>query len=197
VLEPCTGRAIQQWWLTYPRSTTSSLGPIPITLRNPTSGTCLSDPGASRTNGTRVVAGTCNGLRNQAWTLPAGPLSSQIPGRCMDDSGNHTANGSKIDLWACNGSAAQQWTVEPNGTVRIHGKCLNVQGSATGTPADLWSCNGSAAQQWQLFPGGGGVSLVNPASGLCLTDPGNATTKGTGLQIAGCAGATGQRWRAQ
>jgi hypothetical protein len=44
---------------------------------------------------------------------------------------------------------------------------------------------------------GGGVSLVNPASGLCLTDPGNVTTKGTGLKIVGCAGATGQRWRAQ
>jgi GH25 family lysozyme M1 (1,4-beta-N-acetylmuramidase) len=199
VLEPCTGRAIQQWWLTYPRDVKSSLGPIPVTLRNPASGKCLSDPGRSRTNGTRVVAGTCNGLRNQAWTPPAGPLSSQIPGRCMDDSGNHTANGTKIDLWACNGSAAQQWTTKPDGTVRVHGKCLDVQGAGTGsgTPVDLWSCNGKAAQQWHPVPGGGGVSLVNPASGLCLTDPGNATTKGTGLQIAGCAGATGQRWRAQ
>jgi GH25 family lysozyme M1 (1,4-beta-N-acetylmuramidase) len=196
-LEPCTGRAIQQWWLTYPRSMKSSLGAIPITLRNPASGKCLSDPGRSRTNGTGVVIGTCSGLRNQAWTLPAGPVSSQIPGRCMDDNGNHTANGTKTDLWACNGSAAELWTTEPNGTVRIHGKCLNAQGGGAGSPVDLWSCNGSAAQRWHLVPGGGGVSLVNPASGLCLTDPGNATAKGAGLQIAGCAGATGQRWRAQ
>ena len=199
VLEPCTGSAIQQWWLTYPRSIKSSLGPIPITLRNLASGKCLSDPGRSTANGTRVVVGPCNGLRGQAWTLPAGPVSSQIPGRCLDDSGNQTANGTKIDLWSCTGAAAQQWTTEPDGTVRIHGKCLDVQGAGTGsgTPVDLWSCTGGAAQKWHLVPGGGGVSLVNPASGLCLTDPGNATTRGTGLQIAACAGATGQRWRAQ
>jgi GH25 family lysozyme M1 (1,4-beta-N-acetylmuramidase) len=198
VLEPCTGKPIQQWWLTYPRSIKSSLGPVLITLRNAASGKCLSDPGRSRTNGTRVMVGACNGLRNQAWTVPAGPVSSQIPGRCMDDSGNHTTNGTKIDLWACNGSAAQQWTSKPDGTVRIHGKCLDVHGgTSSGTPVALWACNGSVAQRWHLLPGGGGVSLVNPASALCLTDPGNATARGTGLQIAACSGATGQRWRAQ
>ena len=68
---------------------------------------------------------------------------------------------------------------------------------AAGTPVDLWSCNGTGAQQWQLVPGGGGVSLVNPQSGLCLADPGNATVNGTGLQIATCASAAGQAWRAQ
>ena len=199
VLKPCTGARVQQWWLTYPRSLKASLGTIPITLRNPASGKCLSDPGWSKTNGTRVVVGTCNGWKNQAWVLPAGPVSSQIPGRCMDDNGNHTANGTKIDIWVCNGSAAQQWTTAPDGTVRVHGRCLDVHGGGTssGTHVDLWSCNGSAAQQWHLVPGGGGVSLVNPASALCLTDPGNATTRGTGLQIAACSGATGQRWRAQ
>jgi GH25 family lysozyme M1 (1,4-beta-N-acetylmuramidase) len=199
VLNPCTGAPVQQWWLTYPRSLKASLGPIPITLRNPASGTCLSDPGWSKTNGTQVVVGSCDGWKNQAWTLPAGPVSSQIPGRCLDDSGNGTANGTKIVLWACNGSGGQQWTTEPDGTVRVHGKCLDVQhsGTTSGTPVDLWSCNGSGAQQWHLVPGGGGASLVNPASALCLTDPGDATANGTGLQIAACAGATGQRWRAQ
>ncbi len=58
-------------------------------------------------------------------------------------------------------------------------------------------CNRTGGQQWQLVPGGGGVSLVNPQSGLCLADPGNATANGTGLQIATCASATGQAWRAQ
>jgi hypothetical protein len=38
---------------------------------------------------------------------------------------------------------------------------------------------------------------VNPQSGLCLADPGNAIVNGTGLQIATCASATGQAWRAQ
>jgi GH25 family lysozyme M1 (1,4-beta-N-acetylmuramidase) len=198
-LEPCTGAPVQQWWLAYPRSIGPSLGATPVTLLNPASGMCLDDPGRSTTNGTRVVVGPCDGLKDQAWTLPAGPVSSQIPGRCLDDSGNRTANATKIDLWACNGGAAQQWTAEPDGTVRIHGKCLDVLngGTASGTPVELWSCNGSGAQQWHLVPGGGGVILANPASALCLTDPGDATANGTGLQIATCASATGQVWRAQ
>ena len=199
VLASCTGAPVQQWWLAYPRSISPSLGAIPVTLLNPASGMCLSDTGWSTTNGTRVVVGSCNGFKNQAWTLPAGPLSSQIPGKCMNDSGNGTANGTKIDLWSCNGTSGQQWTTGPDGTVRVHGKCLDVQqgGTASGTPVDLWSCNGTGAQQWQLVPGGGGASLVNPQSGLCLADPGNATVNGTGLQIATCTSAAGQAWRAQ
>jgi GH25 family lysozyme M1 (1,4-beta-N-acetylmuramidase) len=199
VLAACTGAPVQQWWLTYPRSINSSLGAIPITLRNPASGMCLSDTGFSTGNGTRVVVGSCNGFKNQAWTLPAGPVSSQIPGMCMDDSGNQTANGTKIDIWSCNGGSGQQWKTEPDGTVRIHGKCLDAEhgGTASGTPVDLSTCKGTGAQQWQLVPGGGGVSLMNPQSGLCLADPGNATVNGTGLQIATCAGAAGQVWRAQ
>jgi len=199
VLAACTGKPGQQWWLTYPRSISPSLGAIPVTLLNPASGMCLSDTGWSTANGTRVVVGSCNGFKNQAWTLPAGPVSSQIPGKCLDDSGNKTANGTKIDISSCNGTSAQQWTTGPDGTVRVHGKCLDVQqgGTASGTPVDLWSCNGTGGQQWQLVPGGGGVSLVNPQSGLCLADPGNATVNGTGLQIATCAAVTGQAWRAQ
>jgi GH25 family lysozyme M1 (1,4-beta-N-acetylmuramidase) len=199
VLATCTGKPVQQWWLTYPRSISPSLGSVPIALRNPASGMCLSDTGWSTTNGTRVVVGSCNGFKNQAWTLPAGPVSSQIPGKCMDDSGNQTTNGTKIDIWSCNGTSAQQWTTGPDGTVRVHGKCLDVQqgGTASGTPVDLWSCNGTGGQQWHLVPGRGGVSVVNPQSGLCLADPGNATANGTGLQIATCASATGQAWRVQ
>jgi hypothetical protein len=104
-----------------------------------------------------------------------------------------------IDISSCNGTSGQQWTTGPDGTVRVHGKCLDVQqgGTASGTPVDLWSCSGTGAQQWQLVPSGGGVSLVNPQSGLCLADPGNATADGTGLQIATCASAAGQAWRAQ
>jgi GH25 family lysozyme M1 (1,4-beta-N-acetylmuramidase) len=199
VLAACTGRPAQEWWLTYPRSISPSLGAIPITLLNPASGMCLSDTGWSTANGTRVVVGSCNGFKNQAWTLPAGPVSSQIPGKCLDDSGNQTANGTKIDISSCSSTSGQQWTTGPDGTVRVHGKCLDVQqgGTASGTPVDLWSCNGTGGQQWQLVPGRGGVSLVNPQSGLCLADPGNATANGTGLQIAACASATGQAWRPQ
>ncbi len=196
-LEPCTGTPIQQWWLTYPRSISPALGATAINLLNPAAGMCLSDPGRSTTNGTRVVIGSCNGYKSQAWTPAAGPLYSQIPGLCLDDSGNATADGTKIDVYSCNGTSAQRWATEPDGTVQVHAKCLDVHGggTASGTPVDLWTCNGTGAQQWHLIPDAGGRDLVNPQSGLCLTDPGNTTAKGTGLVIATCASAAGQRWR--
>ena len=197
VLATCTGAPGQQWWLTYPRSIHSTLGATPVTLLNPATGMCLSDTGWSTANGTRVVVGSCNGFKNQAWTPPAGPVSSRVPGLCLDDSGNGTGNGTAIDVSACNGGTAQQWTTEPDGTLQVHGKCLDVRASGTssGTPVDLWSCNGTGAQQWQLVPGTAGASLVNPESGLCLADPGDATANGTGLVIATCTGAHGEQWR--
>jgi GH25 family lysozyme M1 (1,4-beta-N-acetylmuramidase) len=196
-LEPCAGTTIQRWWLTNPRSISSALGPAAIGLLNPAAGMCLSDPGGSTVNGTRVVIGSCDGSKGQAWTPAAGPMSSQIPGLCLDDSANAAADGTEIDIYSCNGTSAQRWATEPNGTVQIHGKCLDVHGGGTtsGTPVDLWTCNGTGAQQWQLIPDADGRDLVNPQSGLCLTDPGDATARGTGLVIATCAGAAGQRWR--
>ncbi len=36
--------------------------------------------------------------------------------------------------------------------------------------------------------------LVNPQSGLCLTDASNGATNSTQLDIAACTGAAGQLW---
>ena len=82
--------------------------------------------------------------------------------------------------------------------MRINGKCLDVEFGATvtGSPVDLYSCNGTQAQQWRLMPAGMGITLVNPVSGLCLSDPADATTAGTQLVIATCApGDPGMSWR--
>ena len=196
-LEPCSGADSQQWQLMYPRSVSPSAGAKPLALVNPASGSCLSDPGSSTTNGTRVRAASCDGGQNQVWTLPAGEVVAQVPGRCVTDNWNSAANGTAIVLRVCSNSGAQRWMAEPDATMRIHGKCLNVQGGRTssGTSLNLWTCNGTAAQQWRLLPDGPGIDLVNPLSGLCLTDPGNSTVYGTRLRIVTCTGAPGQRWR--
>ncbi len=135
---------------------------------------CLSDPAGSVTNGTRVRIGCCTGRPGVKWILPSGPVLSEIPGKCLDDSGDGTANGNPVDLRACDGTAAQAWQAEPDATVRVHGKCLDVYhaGRVSGTPVDLYSCNGTGAQQWRVVPDGAGTRLANPASGLCLADPG-------------------------
>ncbi|HEX4832588.1 MAG TPA: ricin-type beta-trefoil lectin domain protein [Trebonia sp.] len=126
-------------------------------------------------------------------TLPAGPVTSGIAGKCLDDYGGSPVNGTKADLYDCNGTAAQQWTVV-NGTLQAGGKCLDITGAgstASGTLVEIWDCNGGANQQWA--PGASG-SLVNPASGLCLDDPGFATANGTQLEIWACNGGGNQRW---
>ena len=125
-------------------------------------------------------------------------MASQIPGQCLDDSGNGTANGNPVDLRSCNGTAAQAWQAEPDATVRVHGKCLDVYhaGHLSGTPVDLYSCNRTGAQHWRAVPDGAGTKLVNPASGLCLADPGDATANGTRIDVITCAaGDPGMNWR--
>ena len=159
---------------------------------------CLADPGFSRTAGTQVALWPCDGYANEAWTLPAGPLTSQIPGLCVADPGNQTANGSAIAIWKCDGTPAQAWLAEPDGTLRVNGKCLDVAAGATaaGSPVNLYACNGTQAQQWNLVRDGAGVTLLNPRSGLCLADPGDATANGKQLVIANCAAADpGMSWR--
>ena len=65
-------------------------------------------------------------------------------------------------------------------------------------PPGWWSdcTGGSTGQQWRVSAAGGGSQMVNPASGLCLSDPGDATGSGTAAVVASCAsGDPGQVWR--
>jgi GH25 family lysozyme M1 (1,4-beta-N-acetylmuramidase) len=197
-LEPCASAAGQQWHLVYPRAMNPGLGPRRTALVNPWSGMCLADPHFSMADSARMALWPCNGYTNESWTLPPGPVMSQIPGMCLDDSGNQTANKTKVDIYGCNGTPAQTWLAETDGTVRINGKCLDVEhgDTASGSPVDLYACNGTGAQQWRLVAQGDTVTLTNPASGLCLADPHDTTAAGTQLVIATCvAGDPGMSWR--
>jgi hypothetical protein len=113
---------------------------------------------------------------------------------CLNDQGASTADGNPVVIWSCDGQAAQNWTVQPDGTLRFAGKCLDAANS--GTSLDLLSCNASASQQWRISAAGGGALVANPASGLCLADPGDATSNGTAAVVASCtAGDPGLVWR--
>lgn len=63
--------------------------------------------------------------------------------------------------------------------------------TASGTKVQLHTCNGTQAEQWKANASG---EIVNPVSGLCLTDSGNGATNKTQLTIATCTAAVGQRW---
>ena len=187
VLETCSGAASQQWRVAATAE-----------LLNPVSAMCLDDPGSSSANGTAVEIWSCAAVNAEKWTLPPGPVVSQIPGGCVDDTGDRTNPGNPIDLQPCNGGAAQNWTAEPDGTVRVHGMCLDVYHAltASGSVLDLTGCNGTVAQQWKILTDAGGVELQNPHSGRCLADPGDSTASGTRLVIGACSTADpGVGWR--
>jgi GH25 family lysozyme M1 (1,4-beta-N-acetylmuramidase) len=187
-LEPCAGAPTQQWHLVYPRGVNPSLGWRWTTLINPWSGMCLAAPLQGTKNAAQLSLAPCNGYADEEWTLPPGPITSQIPGQCLDVSGDQVANNTKIDIWNCNGTNAQTWVAEPDGTVRVNGKCLDILHGATasGSLIDLYACNGTRAQQWTLVPVGAGITLRNPVSGLCLGTAGNATANGSQVVISPC-----------
>jgi len=179
-LYTCNGSTAQRWQLQTGGE-----------LVNPRSGLCLTDPGSSTANGKQLRISSCRGNSSQKWLLPAGPIASGIPGTCLDDGGNGTADGTGIVVSACNNAAEQKWLAEPDGTVRIHGKCLDV----SGTTAILFTCNGSAAQRWLINPDGPGTMLENPGTG-CLADPGGSTASGTQAVVLTCSTADpSMAWR--
>ena len=119
-------------------------------------------------------------------------MTSGIAGKCLDDYTGSSTNATKVDIWDCNNTPAQQWTVG-NSLVQINGKCLDIVGAgstANGTLVDLWDCNSGSNQVWTAENG----TLVNPASGKCLDDPGFSTTNGTQLEIWTCNGGSNQEW---
>jgi hypothetical protein len=181
----CNGGANQQWLID------GSAGQ----LFNPVSGRCLTDPGGTK-NGVQLWISNCTGQADQAWILPASPVQSGIAGMCMNDPGNSTANGTQIQMSTCSGGASERWTMEPDGTLRINGKCLDVAQASKldGAKIDLFTCktgSSNANQRWAIGSDG---ELFSLGSGRCVADPGDSTTNGTGLVQEDCYGRAGEIW---
>ena len=76
-------------------------------------GKCLDAYGNGTTNGTKVDIWSCNGQRDQQWTLNAnGSITGVQSGLCLDVSNLGTADGSPVQLWGCNGQSNQKWTLD-------------------------------------------------------------------------------------
>ena len=101
-----------------------------------------------------------------------------LSGLCLTNQNSLNTAGNPIGVRGCNGSAGQQWSPYTDGTVRVQGGCLDVvsAGTTSGTNVDWYPCNGTNAQNWTHQANG---ELVNPNSGLCLTDPGGNTGPGS------------------
>jgi hypothetical protein len=153
-LQPCDGRAAQQW--TYlPDASPDSAGEL---LSH---GKCLTIGGNGTANGSAVELRACADSGRQRWSLQEGPASLENPasGRCLDDPaftlGRGTPDGTRPDIADCLPLLPGQTFTLPPGPVMsaIGGLCVNDPGgkTATGTPVTIARCNGSIAQEWDLF----------------------------------------------
>jgi hypothetical protein len=113
-----------------------------------------------------------------------GPITA-TGGRCLSLGGLLGIDGSPVKTAACNGAGNQRWTLATDGTLRVSDRCA--RGSADAT-VRIGGCDTEPATQWRAGPGG---SLVNLATGGCLTDPGSP---GATVTVTDCTGAADQRW---
>jgi hypothetical protein len=117
-------------------------------------GRCLTDPGNSTTNGTKVVVWDCSGASGQTFAYGA-DNTLRVQGLCLDASGRKTAPGTPVIVYTCGGATNQQWSINPDGSITgvQSGLCLDVTGGATagpnGTKLELWPCTGQANEIWK------------------------------------------------
>lgn len=107
---------------------------------------------------------------------------------CLDLNGGVPADDNHVQVFACNGTEAQRWTLATDGTLRVVGKCAQVTGDST---VHIIGCDNRAQAQWRTGSGG---TLVNIATGECLTDPDGGSRSGAGVRVSTCADAKNQVW---
>ena len=124
---------------------------------------------------------------------PAGQIRLALGGKCLIDPGNRTANGTRVTIGNCEKGPGGRWTIASDGTIRVHGHCLDIagSGSSAGRQVQLWQCTGAPREIWVQGTAG---ELANPASGLCLTDPGASTRNGTVPTMSICRITRSKAW---
>jgi hypothetical protein len=154
---------------------------------NPATGDCITDPNSSTTNNTQLTAQPCTITTNQAWTMPASPVTSGIAGKCLAVSG-----GSAIST-GCSTSTSQHVTLGLDGSLRFGGYCLYNAGGGSndGTAIKEFRCNSSVAELWGISANG---QIENLLSEKCLAIPSNSTANGAKLALEDCTGQPGEVW---
>ncbi|MFE7245899.1 alkaline phosphatase family protein [Streptomyces sp. NPDC057580] len=111
-----------------------------------------------------------------------------MAGRCLENHRTDPAEPGELGLWHCEEADNQQWVRHGDGTLRNADQCLTATADQKTGLAD---CDGTPAQNW--LPGTDG-SLLNPASGRCLTVPGSNVANGTPAELQDCDGKLHQKW---
>ncbi|MFI5937656.1 ricin-type beta-trefoil lectin domain protein [Actinoplanes sp. NPDC051494] len=113
-----------------------------------------------------------------------GPVTSSA-GRCLAFGGLLGIDGTPIQVSGCSKINYQSFTLTTAGTLTVAGHCTE---ATTAGEVRSVTCDDRESAQWRTGPGN---SLVNPATGLCLTDPG---TSGATARVTPCDGSAAQTW---
>ena len=139
-------------------------------------------PAANATGSDNAAATTVGQLRNSL-------------GQCLTSQDPKGADGTPVWNSNCAERNDAQTITYEDGHLHIGDRCVDVVGGYTdeGTVAHMWTCYpGLDSQIWDRNDSG---QLVNRASGLCLTIPGDTTQENTQAVISQCSDASeSQRW---
>jgi hypothetical protein len=114
-------------------------------------------------------------------------------GDCLANSDGLNTEINPIVLQSCDGSPGQVWSLYSDQSLQTEGGCLAVGGSTSiGKEVAWYPCTGGANQQWKTASNG---EIVNPQSGLCLTDPHGDTA--AQIDVESCIGVAQQTWKIQ
>ncbi len=184
----CNGTPAQKWEVRGDGSI--------VSVRN---GHCLD--GTDGQAGSRVSTHPCHSGDNQKWTMPTEPVKTGrvvgVSDLCLDVSGASYENRTNFILWSCHPAydpveLAQTFSTNADGSLRVMGKCLDMNGPPAEGPAKyayLFECNGTAAQKWELRADG---SIVTAVNGNCLD--GTFGQKGSRVTTHPCHGGANQKW---
>ena len=115
------------------------------------------------------------------------PIRSSQTGTCLDA----PATTGEVELWACSPIGPQRFTFAADGTMRVRGKCVAVEGLYNGAHLRLSPCDGSAAEQFSYNTS---FDLVSGPANRCVDVPASNAANGVPAQIWDCTGAGNQKW---
>ena len=145
-----------------------------------------------------VFSPTANAAGSHAATTTSEAVTGQVRNdlsQCLTSKDPKGEDGTPVLNANCAGDSDAQTVTYEDGHLRIGDRCVDVVGGFTeeDTVAHMWTCYPTLeSQMWDRNDSG---QLVNRASGLCLTIPGDTTQEGTQAVISQCSSSwPSQRW---
>ncbi|WP_239153754.1 serine/threonine protein kinase [Virgisporangium aliadipatigenens] len=163
--------------------------PVPTAGQSPSRGAAAS--------ATPSRAGSPSAARSSA-AAPLTPIATDKPirnvgtGKCIDLPGADRNTTSQIHVWDCFGGTGEAFTLPGDGTLRVLGRCLELDSTATGSAFHIADCTGSDLQRFAMTVGG---SLTSVRTGKCLEPKNGDSANGTWLHTWDCTGVDHQKWR--